>query len=88
MFTGPITPSGAAPAAAPANAIVMFRADAPERDLRGALLAGGARLVDGPTAEGVYKVHVPSASRGALLTALRQRAGVVMAEPIDAAGSP
>jgi len=79
---------GAAPTPRAANAIIMFRPDTPERDLRAALLADGARLVDGPTAAGVYELHVPAATRAALLATLRRRAGVVMAEPIDAAGSP
>jgi superfamily II RNA helicase len=65
----------------------MFRPDTTERDLRAALVADQARLVDGPTAAGAYVLSVPGARRAAILTALRRRSGVVMAEPIDAAGA-
>jgi hypothetical protein len=78
---------GAPPSPRAGNVLVMFRPDAPERDLRAALLADQARLVDGPTAAGAYVLSVPGARRAAILTALRRRAGVVMAEPIDAAGA-
>jgi hypothetical protein len=79
---------GASPSDRVGNVVVMFRPDTPERDLRAALEAGQARLVDGPTAAGAYVLAVPGARRGAALTALRGRAGVVMAEPIDTAGAP
>jgi hypothetical protein len=75
---------GAASPARVGNVVVMFRPDTPERDLRAALVADEARLVDGPTAAGAYVVSVPQARRASALTALRRRAGVVMAEPIDA----
>ena len=78
---------GEAPSARVGNIVVMFRPDTPERDLRAALIADKARLVDGPTAAGAYVLNVPQARRGAALTDLRQRAGVVMAEPIDASGA-
>ena len=78
---------GAAPLARPGNVVVMFRPDTPERDLRAALLADQARLVDGPTAAGAYVVNIPDARRAAALAALRRRAGVVMAEPLDANGA-
>jgi hypothetical protein len=67
------------------NVVVMFRPDTSEQDLRAALLAGQARLVDGPTAAGAYVLNVPETRRAGALTALRRRAGVVMAEPIDPA---
>jgi hypothetical protein len=70
------------------NIVVMFRPDVSERDMRAALLADQARLVDGPTAAGAYVVSVPPARRAAVLTTLRRRAGVLMAEPIDPAGAP
>jgi len=75
---------GAASPARVGNVVVMFRPDTPERDLRAALVADEARLVDGPTAAGAYVVNVPQARRASALTALRRRAGVIMAEPIDA----
>src|SRR5579859_173389 len=78
---------GAAPSLRSGNVVVIFRPDTPERDLRAALLADQARLVDGPTAAGAYVLSVPGARRAAALTALRRRAGVVMAEPIDPGGA-
>ena len=78
---------GAASATRAGNVVVMFRPDAPERDLRAALVAGRARLVDGPTAAGAYVLNVPETQRAAALSALRRRAGVVMAEPIDPTGA-
>jgi hypothetical protein len=78
---------GAAPRSRTGNVVVMFRPGTAEQDLRAALVAGQARLVDGPTAAGAYVLNVPEARRAAALTALRRRAGVVMAEPIDPADS-
>jgi Putative zinc-finger len=78
---------GAAPSQRTGNVVVMFRPETSERDLRAALLADQARLVDGPTAAGAYVLSVPPASRDAILATLRQRSGVVMAEPIDPAGA-
>ena len=77
----------AAPSPRPGNVVVMFRPDTSERDLRSALVADQARLVDGPTAAGAYVLSVPAARRGAVLAALRQRPGVAMAEPIDPSGA-
>lgn len=78
---------GAAPSPRAGNVVVMFRPDTPERDLRSALLADQARLVDGPTAAGAYVLSVPGARRAAVMAALRRSAGVVMAEPIDPGGA-
>jgi hypothetical protein len=78
---------GAASSARVGNVVVMFRPDTPERDLRAAFVADQARLVDGPTAAGAYVLNVPQARRASALAALRRRAGVVMAEPIDPVGA-
>jgi anti-sigma factor RsiW len=75
-------------AALPGNVVVMFRPDTREAELREALTANGARLVDGPTAAGGYVLRVPDASRPAVLTALRARQDVVLAEPIDTRVAP
>ncbi len=77
---------GSAPAAASGNMLVMFRPDAREADLRAAILASHARLVDGPTAADAYVLSVPVQERARALTTLRGAASVVMAEPIDPAG--
>jgi hypothetical protein len=80
---------GAAPRAAlPGNVVVMFSPDTREADLRQALTANGARLVDGPTAAGGYVLRVPDASRAKVLAALRARRDVVLAEPIDTRVAP
>jgi anti-sigma factor RsiW len=70
------------------NALVIFRPDTPERDLRAALEAGRARLVDGPTAADAYVIRIPAGKRLAVLAQLRGRADVELAEPIDAGESP
>lgn len=74
----------ASPAARPGNVVVIFRPETPERDLRAALLANHARLVDGPTASDAYVLNVPDAERASILNGLRARADVVLAEPINA----
>lgn len=61
---------------------VAFASQASERDIREALQAAGARIVDGPSALGLYVLRVPSASRDAALAALLARSAVVeSAEP-------
>ena len=70
------------------NAIVLFSPDTAERDLRAALDAVGARLVDGPTASGAYVVQVSADGRAEALERLRDLPQVVLAEPVDAAGGP
>lgn len=79
---------GAARAAAAGNAVVIFRPDTTERNLREALEASHARLVDGPTAADAYVIHVPAAERAAALAKLRRRADMVLVEPIDSSGPP
>lgn len=74
---------GAAPAAAAANVVVVFRPETPEKDLRGILRSNNARLVDGPTAADAYLLHVPPAARAAALARLRKQAQVLLAEPVD-----
>lgn len=79
---------GSAPAASSGNMLVIFRPEAREADLRAALLASHARLVDGPTAADAYVLSVPVEERARALKTLRGAASVVMAEPIDPAGPP
>jgi anti-sigma factor RsiW len=74
---------GSAPTAAPGNALVMFRPDARDSDLRAALTKAGARIVDGPTASGAYVVRIAAASRAQALDGLRAAPQIVLAEPID-----
>jgi hypothetical protein len=74
---------GSAPTAAPGNALVMFRPDARDSDLRAALTKAGARIVDGPTASGAYVVRIAPAIRAQALGGLRATPQIVLAEPID-----
>lgn len=79
---------GSAPTAAPGNALVMFRPDARDSDLRAALTKAGARVVDGPTASGAYVVRIAPASRAQALDGLRATPQIVLAEPIDSGSQP
>ena len=74
---------GSAPAVASGNVVVIFRPDTSERQLREALKANDARIVDGPTATDAYLLHVPAAERGAALDRLRRQARIELAEPVD-----
>ena len=76
---------GAKPTAAAGNLMVVFKPDTPEHSLREALRANHARLVGGPTEADAYVLSVPPAERAAALAGLRQRAEIVVAEPIDPA---
>jgi hypothetical protein len=79
---------GSAPTAAPGNALVMFRPDARDSDLRAALTKAGARIVDGPTASGAYVVRIAPAGRAQALDGLRATSQIVLAEPIDPGSQP
>jgi predicted anti-sigma-YlaC factor YlaD len=68
-----------------ADVIVMFRADATVDDVRKALRAANASIVDGPTAADAYLLHVPERRRDQSLARLRADDDVQMAEPIDGA---
>jgi anti-sigma factor RsiW len=78
---------GSAPVPADANLIVMFRADASEDDIRGALQAIGATIVGGPTSADAYLLHVAPQRREAALTRLQSNDYVQLAQPIDGVGS-
>ena len=71
----------AAPASPAANAIVVFRPDASEAQIRAALRAAGAQLVGGPTVTDAYLLHLQQADQAAL-SALRGQAGVAQAESL------
>jgi len=76
--------SSTAPSPA-ANLLVIFRADATQKDILDALRASGASLVGGPTAADAYLLRVPEQRRAAALTKLQADEDVQMAEPIDEA---
>ena len=72
------------PAAVHGNAVLVFRPDITEAQMRATLNSAHARLVDGPTAADAYIVAIPAAERDATVKALRTSKTVVLAEPIDA----
>jgi len=75
---------GAPSVSAPANAVVMFKPDATEQDIRSALRTAGARLVDGPTASNAYLLIVHSEDPAAAIARLRAQPAVLLAESLDA----
>lgn len=80
-----------APAASAAPRFqVMFAPQAREREIRGALISIGGRIVDGPSPTGVYTIAVApgegEADPAAVLRSLRALPHVVFAEP--AVGEP
>ncbi|MBV8124532.1 MAG: zf-HC2 domain-containing protein [Burkholderiaceae bacterium] len=83
-----------APAAADvanADAVVMFRPDASETQIRHALLASGAQLAGGPTASHAYLLQLPRGSSTAAsmaLQRLRSEPFVTLAEPLNAGAKP
>jgi len=79
---------GAEEARQPGNVIVLFAPDATQSDLRAALEQVDARVVDGPTASGAFMVHVAPGARATALERLRGMKGVILAEAVDADGSP
>jgi hypothetical protein len=82
------TLSAPTPAAAPGNAIVVFRPEASEAAIAAALSATHARIIDGPTGADAYVLRISAAERDASVAKLRTLPSVEMAEPIDGPGSP
>jgi len=74
-----------APPGRPGDIVAIFRPDATESQLREALRASGARLVDGPTPADAYVLSTPSSQRERALAVLRSHDVVLAAEPIDQA---
>jgi hypothetical protein len=79
---------GSGETAVAGNVIVMFAPDTTDRELRATLEQVGGKIVDGPTASGAYMIRVASAERPAALARLRAASPVVLAEPVDATGTP
>ena len=61
----------------------MFRPEAREAELRGAIQGSGATLVGGPTEADAYLLHVPANSRSAAIAKLQGNSKVTLAQPID-----
>lgn len=72
----------------PGNLVVLFRPETSERDLRATLERAQARIVSGPMASGAWMLRVDAARRDAAVAALRASPRIVLAEPVDASGTP
>ena len=75
----------AAPAETGATAVVRFRPDATEAQIRQGLKDSGARLVDGPTVSDAYVVRLPREHYAAALDKLRKEPGVALVEALESA---
>ena len=82
---GTTTPAAAA---TNPNALVVFRPDATEQQMRQALRVGNARLVGGPTVTDAYLLQITS-SMGidSAVARLRAQPGVLRVESLEAVGS-
>ena len=78
---------GAAPAAQ-GQAVVVFRPETPEGELRRIVRASGARIVGGPTVTDAWVLAVPEAQGASLLARLRAEPAVLLAEPLAREGRP
>ncbi len=74
-----------APAESGATAVVRFRPDATEAQIRQSLKDSGARLVDGPTVSDAYVVRLPREHYAAALDKLRKAPGVALVEALESA---
>jgi anti-sigma factor RsiW len=74
-----------APVEAGATAVVRFRPDATEAQIRHGLKDSGARLVDGPTVSDAYVVRLPREHYAAALDKLRKQPGVALVEALESA---
>ena len=78
---------GAGASAPIANALVVFRPDATETQIRAALRSSGAQLVGGPTVTDAYLLQIPEPGAQAL-NDLRGQPAVLQAESLLATPSP
>jgi len=77
--------TSAAGARAAAALVVVFDPATTELDMRRALRAAGARIVDGPTQTNAYLLDVPPGTREQAIRALKGERRVVMVESLGAA---
>jgi hypothetical protein len=70
------------------DAVLVFKPDTTEREIRRILQASGARVVDGPTATSAYVIVLPEAQAPAALARLRTEPAITLAEPLRAAELP
>jgi anti-sigma factor RsiW len=74
-----------APVETGATAVVRFKPDATEAQIRRSLNDSGARLVDGPTVSDAYVVRLPREHYAAALDKLRREPGVALVEALEGA---
>ena len=86
--TEPYRALGAPDAGASANAVVIFKPEATEQEMRRALRDSGARLVDGPTASNAYLLNVPNDGHVAAIARLRAQPAVAIAESLETRPAP
>jgi hypothetical protein len=84
----PVYHALAAPATDAATAVVRFRPDATEAQIRAGLNASGARLIDGPTVTDAYVVRLPRERYETALATLRRQQGVALVEALQTATPP
>jgi hypothetical protein len=68
------------------NAVVMFKSDTTEAEMRRILQQYGARIVDGPTASNSYVIAVPNGRQATAVDGLRLQKAVSLAESLDSGG--
>lgn len=79
---------GAPGGGATGQAVVLFRPDTTEQQMRVILSSNDARLIDGPTAAGAYVLRIDGGNAQDAIRALRQSSQVVLAEPIVSDSRP
>jgi hypothetical protein len=70
------------PSAGAGNAVVVFRPDTPEREIRRILQARGARVVDGPTVTDAFVLALPPSQVSDSLARMRMESAVTLAQPL------
>jgi hypothetical protein len=78
---------GSASSAPSANAVVVFRPDATEAQIRAALRTSDARLVGGPTVTDAYLLQMPG-DGAAALKRLRAQPAVLRVESLVGKAAP
>jgi hypothetical protein len=77
-----------AAAAVGEQAVIVFRPETTERELRRIVRAGGARIVGGPTVTDAYVLAFPDGPAAPALARLRAEPAVLLAEPLGSEGRP
>ena len=81
-------PTQAVSGETPGTAVIMFDPALSEAAMREALSSVGARIVDGPMANGGYVIALDEGTYEEGLSALRNTDGVALAEPLSGAERP